>query len=142
MLLALTLIVILAGLGVWGWHELYGRWSESTDDAYVNGNVVEITPQVTGTVVSIGADDGDLVREGQVLVQFDPNDAEVGLQSAQANLAGPCARSVACTATSTACGRRSMPKRPKCRRPRKRQPTQEPGGRRGDFPGRTVPRPG
>ncbi|ALI05419.1 MULTISPECIES: efflux RND transporter periplasmic adaptor subunit [Pseudomonas] len=87
MLLALALIVILAGLGVWGWHELYGRWSESTDDAYVNGNVVEITPLVTGTVVSIGADDGDLVREGQVLVQFDPNDAEVGLQSAQANLA-------------------------------------------------------
>ncbi|MBT2337677.1 MULTISPECIES: HlyD family efflux transporter periplasmic adaptor subunit [Pseudomonas] len=87
MLLALAVIVILAGLGVWAWHELYGRWNESTDDAYVNGNVVEITPQVTGTVVSIGADDGDLVREGQVLVQFDPNDAEVGLQSAQANLA-------------------------------------------------------
>ncbi|MCL6701255.1 HlyD family efflux transporter periplasmic adaptor subunit [Pseudomonas sp. T1.Ur] len=87
MLLALALIVILAGVGVWGWHELYGRWNESTDDAYVNGNVVEITPQVTGTVVSIGADDGDLVREGQVLVQFDPNDAEVALQSAQANLA-------------------------------------------------------
>ncbi|SFW24559.1 MULTISPECIES: HlyD family efflux transporter periplasmic adaptor subunit [Pseudomonas] len=87
MLVALALIVILAGLGVWGWHELYGRWSESTDDAYVNGNVVEITPLVTGTVVSIGADDGDLVREGQVLVQFDPNDAEVALQSAQANLA-------------------------------------------------------
>lgn len=87
MLLALALLVILSGLGVWAWHELYGRWSESTDDAYVNGNVVEVTPQVTGTVVSIGADDGDLVREGQVLVQFDPNDAEVGLQSAQANLA-------------------------------------------------------
>ncbi|MCJ8202813.1 HlyD family efflux transporter periplasmic adaptor subunit [Pseudomonas sp. RGM2987] len=87
MLLVLALIVILGGLAVWGWHELYGRWNESTDDAYVNGNVVEITPQVTGTVVSIGADDGDLVREGQVLVQFDPNDAEVGLQSAQANLA-------------------------------------------------------
>ena len=87
MLLALALLVILAGVGVWAWHELYGRWNESTDDAYVNGNVVEITPQVTGTVVSIGADDGDLVREGQVLVQFDPNDAEVALQSAQANLA-------------------------------------------------------
>ncbi|MBC3361793.1 efflux RND transporter periplasmic adaptor subunit [Pseudomonas sp. SWRI154] len=87
MLLGLALIVILAGVGVWAWHELYGRWNESTDDAYVNGNVVEITPQITGTVVSIGADDGDLVREGQVLVQFDPNDAEVGLQSAQANLA-------------------------------------------------------
>ncbi|AHL33311.1 hemolysin D [Pseudomonas brassicacearum] len=87
MLVALAVIVILAGVGVWGWHELYGRWNESTDDAYVNGNVVQITPLVTGTVVSIGADDGDLVREGQVLVQFDPSDAEVGLQSAQANLA-------------------------------------------------------
>ncbi|EJN26763.1 multidrug resistance efflux pump [Pseudomonas sp. GM79] len=87
MLFALTIVVVLAGLGVWGYQEFYGRWNESTDDAYVNGNVVEITPLVTGTVVSIGADDGDLVHEGQVLVNFDPNDAEVGLQSAQANLA-------------------------------------------------------
>jgi len=87
LLLGLALIVILGIVGVWGWYELYGRWSESTDDAYVNGNVVEITPLVTGTVVSIGADDGDLVHEGQVLVNFDPNDAAVGLQSAQANLA-------------------------------------------------------
>jgi len=87
MLVVLAIVVILAGIGVWGYHELYGRWNESTDDAYVNGNVVEITPLVTGTVVSIGADDGDLVHEGQVLINFDPNDAEVGLQSAQANLA-------------------------------------------------------
>ncbi|MHC8362830.1 HlyD family secretion protein [Pseudomonas sp. LS2P72] len=87
MLVLLAIVVILAGAGVWGYHELYGRWNESTDDAYVNGNVVEITPLVTGTVVSIGADDGDLVHEGQVLINFDPNDAEVGLQSAQANLA-------------------------------------------------------
>ncbi|MFJ7141804.1 MAG: HlyD family efflux transporter periplasmic adaptor subunit [Pseudomonas protegens] len=87
MLLGLTAIVILGGLGVFAWHELYGRWNESTDDAYVNGNVVEITPLVTGTVVSIGADDGDLVHEGQVLINFDPNDAQVGLQSAEANLA-------------------------------------------------------
>jgi len=87
LLIGLALIVILGGLGVWAWHELYGRWNESTDDAYVNGNVVEITPLVTGTVTSIGADDGDLVRAGQVLLQFDPSDSEVGLQSAEANLA-------------------------------------------------------
>ncbi|MEX3777568.1 HlyD family efflux transporter periplasmic adaptor subunit [Pseudomonas sp. MYb118] len=87
MLLALAVVVLLVGAGVWGYHEFYGRWNESTDDAYVNGNVVEITPLVTGTVVSIGADDGDLVHEGQVLVNFDPNDAQVGLQSAQAKLA-------------------------------------------------------
>jgi membrane fusion protein (multidrug efflux system) len=87
MLTVLAILVILAGAGVWAYHEFIGRWNESTDDAYVNGNVVEITPLVTGTVVSIGADDGDLVHEGQVLINFDPNDAEVGLQSAQAKLA-------------------------------------------------------
>ena len=87
MLLVLALVVALAGAGVWAYYEYIGRWAESTDDAYVNGNVVEITPLVTGTVVSIGADDGDLVHEGQVLINFDPNDAEVGLQSAQAKLA-------------------------------------------------------
>ncbi|WP_166362768.1 HlyD family efflux transporter periplasmic adaptor subunit [Pseudomonas akapageensis] len=86
-LLALLVLVVLLGAGVLAWHELYGRWNESTDDAYVNGNVVEITPLVTGTVVSIGADDGDLVHEGQVLLEFDPSDAQVGLQSAEANLA-------------------------------------------------------
>ncbi|MDD1015666.1 efflux RND transporter periplasmic adaptor subunit [Pseudomonas rubra] len=86
-LLALVLLIVVGGAAVWAWHELYGRWSEETDDAYVNGNVVEITPQVTGTVVSIGADDGDLVHEGQVLIAFDPSDAEVGLQAAQAKLA-------------------------------------------------------
>ncbi len=86
-LLGLLLLVLALGAGTWFWHERYGRWSESTDDAYVNGNVVEITPLVTGTVVSIGADDGDLVRAGQELIRFDPSDAEVGLQAAEAKLA-------------------------------------------------------
>jgi len=86
-LFGLALLVVLGGGTVWAWHELYGRWNEETDDAYVNGNVVEITPLITGTVVSIGADDGDLVHAGQVLIEFDPSDAEVGLQAAQAQLA-------------------------------------------------------
>jgi len=37
-------VVLLAGAGAWAWYSLIGRWHESTDDAYVNGNVVEITP--------------------------------------------------------------------------------------------------
>ncbi len=86
-LLGLLLLLILAGVGAWAWYALVGRWHESTDDAYVNGNVVAITPLVTGTVTSIGADDGDLVHAGQVLLQFDPADSEVALQSAEAKLA-------------------------------------------------------
>ena len=81
-------IVVLLGIIAWAaWYFLDGRWYEGTDDAYVNGNVVQITPQVPGTVVSIGADDGDLVHAGDVLVQLDPSDADVALAEAKANLA-------------------------------------------------------
>jgi len=86
-LLGLLLLVILGAAAGWAWYSLVGRWEENTDDAYVNGNVVEITPLVTGTVTSIGADDGDLVHAGQVLLRFDPSDTEVALQASQAKLA-------------------------------------------------------
>ncbi|XHS80351.1 HlyD family efflux transporter periplasmic adaptor subunit [Burkholderiaceae bacterium UC74_6] len=60
---------------------------ESTDNAYVQGNVVQITPQVGGTVVAIGADDTDFVRAGQTLVKLDRIDAQVALEQAEAQLA-------------------------------------------------------
>ena len=87
LLRALAVIVVL-GVIAWAlWYFLDGRWYESTDDAYVNGNVVQITPQIAGSVVSIGADDGDRVHAGEVLVRFDPSDADVLLAEAKANLA-------------------------------------------------------
>ena len=88
LLLRILIAVVLLGIIGWAvWYFVEGRWYEGTDDAYVNGNVVQITPQISGTVVSIGADDGDRVRTGQVLVQFDPSDADVALAEAKANLA-------------------------------------------------------
>jgi membrane fusion protein, multidrug efflux system len=87
MLRIVAIVVLLAVVGWAAWYFLEGRWYEGTDDAYVNGNVVQITPQVPGTVVSIGADDGDLVHAGDVLVQLDPSDADVALAEAKANLA-------------------------------------------------------
>ncbi|HBO3366962.1 TPA: HlyD family secretion protein [Pseudomonas aeruginosa] len=62
-LLILLAVIVLATLASVAWEFFYGRWHEDTDDAYINGNVVQITPQIVGTVVSIGADDGDLVRQ-------------------------------------------------------------------------------
>src|ERR1700742_2812703 len=63
------------------------RWQQSTDDAYVNGNVVQITPQISGTVVSIGADETQFVKAGQPLVRLDQADAKVALDQAEAQLA-------------------------------------------------------
>jgi len=63
------------------------RYRQGTDDAYVNGNVVQITPQISGTVVSIGADDTQFVKAGQPLVRLDQADAKVALDQAEAQLA-------------------------------------------------------
>ena len=87
LLLGLLAVIVIGGGASFAWQQLVGQWSEGTDDAYIGGNVVQITPQTVGTVTRIGADDGDLVQEGQELVSFDPADAEVGLQRAEANLA-------------------------------------------------------
>ena len=80
-----SLLLIGSAYGLY-WADVL-RYRESTDDAYVNGNVVQITPQVPGSVVTIGADDGDLVHAGDVLVKLDPADADVALAQAKANLA-------------------------------------------------------
>src|SRR6059058_2598014 len=63
------------------------RYHQSTDDAYVGGNVVQITPQISGTVVAIGADDTQFVTAGRTLVQLDQADAKVALDQADAQLA-------------------------------------------------------
>ena len=84
---ALLGVLMTAG-AVYGayWAQVL-RYHQSTDDAYVGGNVVQITPQISGTVVAIGADDTQFVKAGQPLVRLDPADARVGLDQAEAQLA-------------------------------------------------------
>jgi membrane fusion protein, multidrug efflux system len=82
-----TLAVLAAALAYGAYWALVLNHYESTDNAYVQGNVVQITPQVGGTVVAINADDTDHVKAGQVLVRLDPADARVALDQAEAQLA-------------------------------------------------------
>jgi membrane fusion protein (multidrug efflux system) len=87
-LIALVLAVfIAAGLGWGAWWLLSGRWHESTDDAYVGGNLVQVNPQVAGIVIAIHADDTDFVQSGQTLVELDKADSRLALDSAEAQLA-------------------------------------------------------
>jgi len=86
-LTAVAAAVVLAGVGYGAYWALVLNHYETTDNAYVQGNVVQITPQVGGTVVSINADDTDHVKAGQLLVKLDPADAQVALDQAEAQLA-------------------------------------------------------
>ncbi|RZI82083.1 MAG: HlyD family efflux transporter periplasmic adaptor subunit [Rubrivivax sp.] len=87
-LLILLAVTLLAGIGWLLYHFMVGRWHEETDDAYVQGNVVTVTPQAGGTVVGINVEDGMRVEAGQTLVSLDASDAEVAYAQAVANLAG------------------------------------------------------
>src|ERR1700761_3674400 len=87
MMTVLVVIILLAAIGYGAYYFLVARFQETTDDAYVNGNVVQITPQVTGTVVAVNADDTQTVKVGDPVVVLDPADARVALQQTEANLA-------------------------------------------------------
>ena len=80
-------VFVLAGAAYGVYWALVSRYLQSTDDAYVAGNVVQITPQIAGTVVSIRADDTQFVQAGQTLVELDQADAKVALDRAEAELA-------------------------------------------------------
>ncbi|CAN5173752.1 EmrA/EmrK family multidrug efflux transporter periplasmic adaptor subunit [soil metagenome] len=86
-LIALGAGLAIIALGWGGYSWLSGGDSRSTDDAYVNGHVVSVTPQVAGTVIRVGADNSDRVVAGAPLVEIDPSDARVALAAAEADLA-------------------------------------------------------
>ena len=87
-LLAAALAVLAAGawFGVHWWTD--GRFIESTDDAYVGGNLTSIAPHVSGFIEAIAVDDHQLVQAGQILVRLDSRDYKAALGHAQAVVAG------------------------------------------------------
>src|SRR5258708_40097162 len=80
-----AVLVLAASYGLY-WAQV-ARYRQSTDDAYVGGNVVEITPQISGTVVAIGADDTQFVKAGERLGRLDEGEARGALQPGEAPLA-------------------------------------------------------
>ena len=77
-------VVALAAVGVTLDWLLVGSHHETTDDAYVDADVADVTPQVSGPIVSDPADDTVPVRKGDVLVVIDPADFKLALAQAQA----------------------------------------------------------
>jgi membrane fusion protein, multidrug efflux system len=86
-LLIATAAVVLIGFLWWAYWYFHARFYQDTDDAYVAGDLVNVMSQVSGTVISIGADETDFVQAGQELVRLDGSDAEIALRDSEARLA-------------------------------------------------------
>ena len=82
--IGLFLIIGLAWAAYWF---LFARHHETTENAYVSGNMVMVNAQTVGTVEAIMADENQEIKAGQVLVKLNPTDAQVALSQAQAQLA-------------------------------------------------------
>jgi membrane fusion protein (multidrug efflux system) len=81
------LFFALAGLAAALWWFFFMRGKVATEDAYVAGNQVRVSPQTQGTVIAVLADNTETVQAGQPLVLLDPADAALGLDSARSQLA-------------------------------------------------------
>ncbi len=86
-LLLLTLVLIIIAAACFLYWFLHARFFEETDDAYVSGNVVQISAQVGGTVTAVKADDTQIVKAGQQLVALDAADTRLALAQSEAALA-------------------------------------------------------
>jgi membrane fusion protein (multidrug efflux system) len=87
-LLTILAAVVAVGVVVYGLYWLlYARHFESTNDAYVGGDIVSITSRENATVLALHADNTQSVRRGQLLIEFDPISAKVAMDAAEANLA-------------------------------------------------------
>jgi membrane fusion protein, multidrug efflux system len=93
-ILTTILIFLVLGATWFTYWWVWGRFHESTDDAYVDGNNVVLTPQIPGIVTSFSAIDADYVPKGRILVELDKIDASIELSRTIADL-GNTVRKVA-----------------------------------------------
>ena len=85
-LAGITVAFLAAGAAYGAYYALVLSKRVETDNAYVGGNLVNVSSQVTGSVVEIRADETQLVQAGMEIVRLDPSDAEVALAQAEARL--------------------------------------------------------
>lgn len=77
-------ITVVLYAGYW-WY--FGRDQIATENAYVEGHIIQITAQTSGTVTEVLGDNTDVFSSGQTLVKLNPVDARLALEQAKANLA-------------------------------------------------------
>ena len=81
-------LLAIGGIGGGTAYYFYARGYESTDDAFIAGHVVPISPRVAGHVAEVYVNDNQGVKKGDLLVTLDPNDFETRLGGREGGDAG------------------------------------------------------
>ncbi|MDR3387246.1 MAG: biotin/lipoyl-binding protein, partial [Rudaea sp.] len=90
-LVAVTVVIVLVAAGVW-WHSTF---SEDTDDAQVNGHLIQVSSRIAGQVVNVDVNENQVVKAGDPIAELDPRDYQVAVENAEAALASAKANAAA-----------------------------------------------
>ena len=90
-LVVAIVVVVLIALGVW-WRSTY---TEDTDDAQVNGHLIQVSSRIAGHVAKVYVEENQLVKAGDPIVDLDPSDYQVAVENAEAALASAKANAAA-----------------------------------------------
>jgi len=88
---AVVVILALVAIGIW-WRSTY---SESTDDAQVNGHLIQVSSRIAGQVAKVYVDENQVVKAGDLIAELDPSDYKVAVENAEAALASAQANAAA-----------------------------------------------
>ena len=90
-LVVVIVVVVLIALGVW-WHSTF---SEDTDDAQVNGHLIQVSARVAGQILKVNVEENQVVKAGDPIAELDPRDYQVAVENAEAALASAKANAAA-----------------------------------------------
>jgi membrane fusion protein (multidrug efflux system) len=90
-LIVAVIVVALIALGVW-WRSTY---SEDTDDAQVDGHLMQVSSRINGHVLKVYVNENQVVKAGDPIAELDPRDYEVAVENAEAALASAQANAAA-----------------------------------------------
>ncbi len=90
-IIVIIAVILVASVGFW-WHSTF---TEDTDDAQVNGHLIQVSSRIAGQVQKVYVDENQLVKKGDPIADLDPRDYQVAVENAKAALASAQANAAA-----------------------------------------------
>jgi membrane fusion protein (multidrug efflux system) len=90
-IIVVVAVILVAGIGFW-WHSTF---TEDTDDAQVNGHLIQVSSRIAGQVLKVYVDENQMVKKGDPIADLDPRDFQVAVENAKAALASAQANAAA-----------------------------------------------
>ncbi len=90
-IVVVVVILTIVAAGFW-WRSTY---SEDTDDAQINGHLIQVSARIAGQVIKVDVDENQKVLKGDTIAELDPRDYQVAVENAKAALASAEANAAA-----------------------------------------------